>query len=139
MTVPVIAVAEQAAVIVAELLDELHPSEAAIVWEYMGLPGEYPGADTIREILRVVAEDEGWSVDRVYLLSRAVRRAFISRDISALRLLLLLWAAGAGWWTTFLVGRADGLTPRAGHGATAPVRGSPFGRFALALPGAPPD
>lgn len=139
MAVPIFtAAAAQSAEIIWELMADLKPEEAEIIWQYMGLPGVYPGLEEARPILLAVAVSEGWNVTVRRTAWRAMR-ALIGRDIATLRLLLGLLIADLGWWTTFLIGRDERLMPRAGHGSTAPVRGSPRMWFVSpALPGAPP-
>jgi hypothetical protein len=72
-------------------------------------------------------------------LRKAMEIACIARELRALLLLIALRCVGQCAIVLRLHGREHGLKPRAGHGAMAPVRGSPFGRLALALPEWPPD
>jgi hypothetical protein len=129
-----------AADLIDDLLDEFSEKDARAIWEWSGFPGDYPGRAARRVVLRRHALREGWQMARpARSLRRLMRRAVNESDPRAIRLLLLLLTRSAARRVARLRGRAEWLMPRAGHGSTVPVRGSPFGWFALAMPGVPPD
>jgi hypothetical protein len=135
----VVTLAATSAEALAYLLKEMTDEEVQHCWNCMRVPGEYPGHASARAALLNHAIEQGWTLQVRRSMRSAMQIAFIAQELRALLLLIALRCVGQCAIVLRLHGRESGVKPRAGHGSTAPVRGSPLGWLPLALPGVPPD
>lgn len=125
----------------ARFLTRFSDDQLAIVWRFGGFgdgPGDrqarpYPGRHEMARHLRFLPGS--WRE----ALRRAVLAAGDRPELAALRALLSAVLAVRFRPSSLPAPAPRALAPQAGHGALAPVRGSPLAaRLPVSIPGAPP-